>query len=174
MNIGCSPKTLCLWGHYLEHLQRCSICDRAQKNWMKKIQRLPVRLKKMVLAQQNCAGCRAWYQVQQWCAPAKYSVLNMIYLLLSVSDWPITMIGPGGLLLVVTHLFAVPVSVPCVGLQKSTWLNLDPKNIFAGSHTEPRWRCSYPGRAGLPRPLVRNPIMCLDFSFEVFFYEHVL
>ncbi len=38
----------------------------------------------------------------------------------SVSDWPIIMIGPGGLLLVVPHLFAVPVSVLLVGLQKST------------------------------------------------------
>jgi len=36
---------------------------------------------------------------------------KMIQLLLSVSDWPIIMIGPRGLLLVVPHLFAVPVSV---------------------------------------------------------------
>jgi len=34
-----------------------------------------------------------------------------------VSEWPIIMIGPGGLLLVVPHhLFAVPVSVLLVGL----------------------------------------------------------
>jgi hypothetical protein len=50
----------------------------------------------------------------------KKSVINMIYLLLSVSDWPIIMIGPGGLLLVVPHLFVVPVSVFFVRLQKST------------------------------------------------------
>ncbi len=42
------------------------------------------------------------------------------------------MIGPCGLLLVVSHLFAIPVSVLLVGLQKSTQLNLDVKNIFAG------------------------------------------
>jgi hypothetical protein len=41
-------------------------------------------------------------------------------LLLSVSGWPIIMIGPGGLLLVVPHLFPVPVSVLLVVLQKST------------------------------------------------------
>jgi hypothetical protein len=29
-------------------------------------------------------------------------------MLLPVTDWPIIMIGPGGLLLVVSHLFAVP------------------------------------------------------------------
>jgi hypothetical protein len=52
------------------------------------------------------------------------------------------MIGPGGLLLVVPHLFALPVSVLLVGLQKSTELNLDVKNIFSGSHTQHRWRCS--------------------------------
>ncbi len=40
--------------------------------------------------------------------------------MLSVSDWPIIMIGPGGLLLVVPRLFAVRVSVLRVGLQKST------------------------------------------------------
>ncbi len=44
------------------------------------------------------------------------------------------MIAPGGLLLVVPHLFAVPVSVLEVGLQTSTKLNLDVINIFAGSH----------------------------------------
>jgi hypothetical protein len=43
--------------------------------------------------------------------PAEKSVINMILLLISVSDWPIIMIGPGGLLLVIPHLFAVPVSV---------------------------------------------------------------
>jgi hypothetical protein len=44
------------------------------------------------------------------------------------------MIRPGGLLLVVPHLFAFPVAVLWVGLQKSTELNLGVKNIFAGSH----------------------------------------
>jgi hypothetical protein len=52
------------------------------------------------------------------------------------------MIGPGGLLLVVSHLFAVPVSVLSVGLRKSTQQNLDVKNIFTGSQTEHRWRYS--------------------------------
>jgi hypothetical protein len=35
----------------------------------------------------------------------------MVRLLVSVSNWPIIMIGPGGSLLVVLHLVAVPVSV---------------------------------------------------------------
>ncbi len=43
---------------------------------------------------------------------------------------------------VVPYLFAVPVSVLWVGLQKSTQLNLDVKNIFSGSHTEQLERCS--------------------------------
>ncbi len=38
---------------------------------------------------------------------AVQSVINMISLLLSISDWSIIMIGPGGLLLVVPYLFAV-------------------------------------------------------------------
>jgi hypothetical protein len=48
------------------------------------------------------------------------------------------MIHQAGLLLVVSHLFAVSVSVVGVGLQKSKELNLDVKNIFAVSHTEHR------------------------------------
>ncbi len=36
---------------------------------------------------------------QQRCAPAEKSVINTISLLISVSDWPTIMIGPGGLLL---------------------------------------------------------------------------
>jgi hypothetical protein len=56
---------------------------------------------------------------QQRRAHAEKSVINMISLVVSVSDWPIVMIGPGGLLSVVSHLFAVPVSVLLVGLQKS-------------------------------------------------------
>ncbi len=37
------------------------------------------------------------------------AVINMILLLGRVFNWPIIMIRPGGLLLVVPHLFAVPV-----------------------------------------------------------------
>jgi hypothetical protein len=43
--------------------------------------------------------------------PPQKSVINMIRLMLSVSDWPIIMIGPGGLQLAVSHQFAVPVIV---------------------------------------------------------------
>jgi hypothetical protein len=53
------------------------------------------------------------------------------------------MIGTGGFVVVVPHLFSVPVSVLWMGLQN--YLNnytLDVKNILAGSHTEHRWRCS--------------------------------
>jgi len=45
--------------------------------------------------------------------------LSVIWLLLPVFDWPTVMIDPGGLLLVVSHLFAVPVFVSWVGLEKS-------------------------------------------------------
>jgi hypothetical protein len=49
------------------------------------------------------------------------------------------MIGPGGLLLVVSQLFAVPVSVRCMGgvsppkkIKQKTKKNLDVSNIFSG------------------------------------------
>jgi hypothetical protein len=70
----------------------------------------------------------------------------MIWLLLSVSNWPMIMIAPGGLLLVVPHLFAIVVQVSWVWLQGSKWLNLDVKNNFAGSHNEHSWRSSYEER----------------------------
>jgi hypothetical protein len=63
------------------------------------------------LAQHNCKTRSGWWNAQKHCAHAEQSIGNMIWLLLSVSDWPITLIAPGGLLLVVSHLFAVQVSV---------------------------------------------------------------
>jgi hypothetical protein len=54
----------------------------------------------------------------------------MIQLLLPVSDRPTIMIGAGRLLLVVSHLFAVPVLILWVGLEKSIKLNLDVRNIL--------------------------------------------
>ncbi len=48
-----------------------------------------------------------------------------------VSDWPVIMIGPSGLLLVVS---AVPVLVLWVGLEKSKLQNLDVRNISPRSH----------------------------------------
>jgi hypothetical protein len=43
---------------------------------------------------------------------------------LSIFDWSIILIGPGGLLIVVTK-YAVPVTVLLVWLPKKTQLNLD-------------------------------------------------
>jgi hypothetical protein len=65
--------------------------------------------------------------VQQPSAPAQKSVINMIY---CISDWLVIMIGPGGLLLVVPHLFAVPISV---------WMW---KILFQGHTSWAPWRCS--------------------------------
>jgi hypothetical protein len=71
-------------------------------------------------------------------------VINMIWLRLSISNWLIVMIGPGGLLLVVlSHLYVVPVSVWRVGLQKKYITNkLECEKCFCSSHTEHHWRCS--------------------------------
>jgi hypothetical protein len=73
---------------------------------------------------------------QQCCILAEKSVINMIYLLLNVSDWPVIMISPAGLLLEVPHLLAVPVSVLC-GVAKEYITKLG-----CESHTEHRWSCS--------------------------------
>jgi hypothetical protein len=60
----------------------------------------------MVLAQHFCIVCWGWYKAQQSLTP--------------VVDWLDSSIGPAGLLLVVSHLFAVAVAVLCVGLENST------------------------------------------------------
>ncbi len=69
-----------------------------------------------IFAQFAEAGKRQSKASQQ--LPEK-SVINMLWLLIPVSDWPIIMIGPGGLVLVVSPLSAVPVLVSWVGLEKS-------------------------------------------------------
>jgi hypothetical protein len=51
---------LTLYHINLEHLLWFSVCDPAQWIWMKKIHRMLVWLRKMVLAQHNCAGCSSW------------------------------------------------------------------------------------------------------------------
>jgi hypothetical protein len=59
----------------------------------------------------------------------------------------VQLIGAGQLLLVVSHLFAVPVLVLWVGLKTNKESKLGCENIFARSHTEHRWRCSYSRRS---------------------------
>ncbi len=71
------------------------------------------------------AACYGWWKGQYSCAPPKKSVINWTWLLLSIFDWSIIMIGPDDFLLVVTKN-AVPVTVLLVGLaQKEKQLNLD-------------------------------------------------
>jgi hypothetical protein len=73
---------------------------------------MPVWLRKMVLAQHFFHSLLRLAKGTANPNPARedYSLL-CDRLLLPVSDWPSTLIGPGGLLLVVSHLYAVPVLV---------------------------------------------------------------
>jgi hypothetical protein len=78
-----------------------------------------VWLRKMILAQPDCTVHAHWlWKVQQCCALAEKSVINMAWLPLSVSHWLIILIGPDGLLLVFSHLFAVPILVFWIKLGK--------------------------------------------------------
>jgi len=70
-------------------------------------------------------GSRKWFWPSTFAQTAKpgkicitavnllENVINMIWLLLPVSDWPILMIAPGGLLLVVPHLLQSQISFMC-------------------------------------------------------------
>jgi hypothetical protein len=55
------------------------------------------------------------------------------------------MIGPSGLLVVVSHLFAIPINFMEThwGCQKKKKLDLDALNIFVGSHSKLGWGCCY-------------------------------
>jgi hypothetical protein len=94
----------------LEHLHGCTV------TFDEESQNMPVWLTKVVLAQHNCSllvnGVVMLYTWIKECT--KY-----IRLPLSISDSPIIMIGPNGLILVVPHLSAIPVSVLWLGLLKS-------------------------------------------------------
>jgi hypothetical protein len=67
------------------------------------------------------------WQVQratELCNP-KHECNKLALLRLSISNWSIIMIGPGGLLLVVPHVHAVLVSVFIGGVAQKKQLNID-------------------------------------------------
>ncbi len=80
---------------------------------------MPVWLSKMVLASISAQSAEVGKRHSKAVHMPEKSVINMIWLLLLVSDWPIITIGPRGLLLEVSDLFAVPILVLWAGLQKS-------------------------------------------------------
>jgi hypothetical protein len=81
----------------LEQLHWCSVCALAKENWIKKSQNMLVCLCKIVLAQQFAQDAEAGKRHSKAFTPAV--------------DWLDSLIGSGGLLVVVSHLFAVLVLV---------------------------------------------------------------
>jgi hypothetical protein len=71
----------------------------------------------------------------------KAGPINMIWLVLSVFDWSIIMIRPGGLLLVVPTYLQSQFQFYWWVAKKKTKLNLDVRNTFARSHTQHWWGC---------------------------------
>jgi hypothetical protein len=86
----------------LEHPQQCSVCDYEQWNWMKEYAGLAWGnwFCPYMFTQFAEAGKRHNKSIHV----AEKSVINVIWLFLPVSDWLIIMIGPGGLISVVSHL----------------------------------------------------------------------
>jgi len=108
---------------------------------MKKSQNMPGCLRKMVLAQQNSTVCGGWWKVQQRCAPAEKSVINMIWLLFSVSDRPIIMIGPVGFTLRSSPPVCYPSFTFMGGVAKKYITKLGCEKIFSQGHILSSWRC---------------------------------
>ncbi len=87
----------------------------------------PLKLKLDVeKSKQTSFGWAKWFwpyisaEVEHILTPDREeSVMNVITMVLPGSDSLIIMIGPGGLLLVVSHLYALPALVLRVGLEKS-------------------------------------------------------
>jgi hypothetical protein len=119
--------SITLWMVF-EHLQQCSYVIMRSKIGWRKVKTCQFGSGKWIwlsiIAQfavpaQSCNTNNIQYR------PQKKSVINGIWLLLSVSNRSIIMIGPSGLLLVVPHIYALPVSVLWLGLQKinnKTWM----------------------------------------------------
>jgi hypothetical protein len=99
---------------------------------------MPVWLSKMILAQHFLHGL------------PRHSLIT------PAIDWLDSLIGPAGLLLVVSHLFAIPVLVLWVGLEKCKQLKLGCENFFAGSHSEHCLRWS---------KILKNMMMISQFQY---------
>jgi hypothetical protein len=87
---------------------------------MKKSQNMLVWLNKMDLAQHFRTFAKAGgTQHSKASHLIEKSKISISCVLLPVSDWPIIMTAPGVLQLVISHIFAVPILVLWVGLEKS-------------------------------------------------------
>jgi hypothetical protein len=75
------------------------------------------------------------------------SICNRVQTLVHAADWLDSLIGPDGLLLVLSDQCAVPALLLWVELEKGKKQNLNVRNISAGSHTEHRPSCSYKAQA---------------------------
>jgi hypothetical protein len=72
------------------------------------------------------------------------SVINMIWLLFPVSDWPIIWIARGGFLWIVSYPLKSQFQFYGPGWigNKSKELNLGCEKCFTDSHTKHQWSCS--------------------------------
>jgi hypothetical protein len=112
----------------LEHLQQCSYVIMHSKIGWRKVKICQFGSGKWIwlsIIGQFAVPAKSCNTKNIQYRPQKKSVINGIWQLLSVSNRSIIMIGPSGLLLVVPHIYALPVSVLWLGLQKinnKTWM----------------------------------------------------
>jgi hypothetical protein len=140
----------------LEHLHRCSVCDSRQLNLLWKSQNVPVELRKLVFMHQIRRASPGWeigfYAPNSWSFPwlgkscntvvhLQKRVINWTWLLFSVSDWSIIMIGQDGLLLVVLAYMQFQLQFYWWGRQKKQ-LYLEIQFYCPQWDTEHWWRFS--------------------------------
>jgi len=90
----------------------------------------------------NSCGLPCLVKVATQLCTSKKSVINWTWLRLSISDWSIIIIGPGGLLLVVPTYMQFQLQFYRWGCQKKNTAKLRHLILYPEWHTEHRWRCS--------------------------------
>lgn len=76
-----------------------------------------------------------------WCLVKDETTLCTCKNIYNKFDWPIVIMGVHGLLLVLPHLFVVPISILWVELPQKEKKNLDVKIFFVRPYIEHCWKC---------------------------------
>jgi hypothetical protein len=135
--------------------------------WLQTVKFIAKKSKCAVLAQEIGFSApyswnrRGWWKAQYSCAPPKKSVINWTWLRLSIFDWSIITIGPGGLLLVVPMYMQFSLQFYWWGCRKIKHLNYDISFYYPEWHTEHRWRCS---KLPWKKQQVKGQLLFLLFS----------
>jgi hypothetical protein len=102
--------------------------------WSYTLKLIDKKSKHVNLGHENGFGSTKLHSLGWLVKGVEKSVINMIWLLFNVFDWPIIMIGPSGLLLIIPCLCIILVSILSVRLQKKLKNELQCEKTFLQCH----------------------------------------